>query len=159
MKPCKYNSRHRCESYTNDPHFQRTVPSLSVIDTTWNKLVWKDGGHYFRFWLAYSVLYPHCQASNAFIAALFLLTADAKLLLQALGQIYRNRIAFRAICIRSVTPTSYALFKAAKSLYCKSSEVGIDEVADPMLLDAETFRLIMTAMSICRYGLIVLCRK
>ena len=96
MKPCKYNSRHRCESYTNDPHFQRTVPSLPIIDTTWNKSVWKDGDHHFRFWLAYSVLYPHCQASNAFIAALSLLTADAKLFF------CKNSVNYIAIELRFV---------------------------------------------------------
>ena len=52
-----------------------------------------------------------------------------------------------------MTVSQYALYKTAKSLYNESSEVGIDELADPSLFGLEEFKTAVNAMLISRYGL------
>ena len=53
----------------------------------------------------------------------------------------------------------YALYKIAKSLYTGTAEVGVDELADPELVNTESFHLVINAMLIYRYGLSALSLK
>ena len=48
---------------------------------------------------------------------------------------------------------AYALYKTAKSLYNESSEVSVDEFADPSLFGLDEFKIAVNAMLISRYGL------
>ena len=55
--------------------------------------------------------------------------------------------------LKPLTVSQYALYKTAKSLYNESSEVSIDELADPSLFGLEEFKTAVNAMLISRYGL------
>ena len=55
-----------------------------------------------------------------------------------------------------ISPHDYALFSAAKGLYHGAGRPVAMDLADPDIVDAEAFRIIVNATLIARYGLPVL---
>ena len=133
---------------------------VKIVLGFYDKSFWKDEDHFRRFQIAQAVLgYSRRRNTNAYYAALFLLTSDEDLLRRALDCFSQKSIRFELAKLRDISPKNYALYKVAKSLYTDSAEVGVDEIADPELVDTESFHLVINAMLIYRYGLSALLLK
>ncbi len=133
---------------------------IKIILGFYDKSFWKDEAHFRRFQVAQAILgYYRRRNTNAYYTALFLLTSDEELFRRMLDCFSKKGIRFDLAKLRDISPENYALYKIAKSLYTESAEVGVDELADPELVNTESFHLVVNAMLIYRYGLTALCLK
>ena len=133
---------------------------IRLVLTFYDKSFWKDDEHFRRFQQADAILgFYKSRNTNEYYSALFLLTADHSLFLRFLDCFNRREINFDLAYLKGITPEHYALYKIAKSLYTGTAEVGVDELADPELVNTESFHLVINAMLIYRYGLSALSLK
>lgn len=133
---------------------------IKIVLGFYDKSFWKDEAHFRRFQTAQAVLgYSKRRNTNAYYAALFLLTSDEELFRRVLDCFSTKAIHFERAKLRDMGTRNYALYKVAKSLYTDSAEVGVDEIADPELVDTESFHLVINGMLIYRYGLSALLLK
>ena len=122
------------------PRNRLLAPRLRALVASFPGSLWKDGTHKERMEYAKTRLhYYRRRDTPAFYAALFLLTSSAEL--WKLG---------------GISPHDYALISAAKGLYRGVGGPATMELADPDIVDAEVFRMIVNATLIARYGLPVL---
>ena len=125
-------------------------------------LVWKDQMHYQRFWQLTEMLkdYPY-YSTNPCYCVFFLLTSNEQLMFRLMGCFTPEGLDFGIARLKGLSDVNYALFKIAKSLFTKSAEVSVDELADPVLIGWEAFELTVNAILIERYGLAAfsLCRE
>lgn len=135
-------------------HLQNRLKHLSEYA---DQPLWKDEDHKRRFAHA-QIIYGHFEErdTNAYYAALYLLTVDADLFSRMSKCFTKLRIDFRFTQIPGMNIKQYALYKAAKSLYTQSNDIKADELADPEIYAAETFRLVINAILISRYGKAIL---
>lgn len=120
----------------------------------YNKLFWQNEAHYKRFeWLQAALGYYKKRNTDAFYAALFLISSDKELVIRTMDCFTTKQINFSLANLKGISPERYALYKIAKCLYEDSAEVGVDELADPELVSTESFHLVVNAMLIYRYGL------
>ncbi len=89
---------------------------------------------------------------DAMCAALYLLTADPALWGMAAQAVQPELIDFAAICIRGIGLDGYVLFHSAKDLYKGTNRLSLSELTDPELISDGTFRAVITAFLIRRYG-------
>ena len=115
---------------------------------------WRDDAHRKRFAVAQAIFgFYRKRNTPAYYAALYLLTSDESLFIRTVDCIRKKNIDFQYADIRNMTENQYALFKTAKSLYNESGEVSVDEFADPVLFELDSFRVAVNAMLISRCGL------
>ena len=93
------------------------------------------------------------QKDFALMSALYLLTADRRLL-QAARPLARNGVINPdAIRIKDCNVNIYTLLCAAKDLYLGTKHLTVSDLADPNLIPPKLFALICNAMAIRRFGL------
>jgi len=115
---------------------------------------WRDENHRQRFSVAQAIFGIYRKRNTpAYYAALYLLTSDEALFRRMADCIRKKKIDFQYADVRHMTAGQYALYKTAKSLYNESSEVSVDEFADPTLFGLDEFKIAVNAMLISRYGL------
>ena len=92
------------------------------------------------------------EYAPAYTAAVYLLTADKKLYARVHKCIDcdRNRINFRRISVKGITPYQHALLGAAEDLYNDTVRLNISDLSNTEVINCELFRLIMTAICIKR---------
>ena len=100
--------------------------------------------------------YYRRRDTPAFYAALFLLTSSAELWKRSANCFYRKGFEPAYAVLGGISPHDYALISAAKGLYRGVGGPATMELADPDIVDAEVFRMIVNATLIARYGLPVL---
>mgnify|MGYP006973116494 CR=1 FL=1 len=93
---------------------------------------------------------------DAMCAALYLLSADRLLWEKAEGAVLPEMIRFREIRIQGIDLQEYVLYHVAKDLYQGSGQISLSELTDPELVSSQTFRLVLSAFLIRRYGAAVL---
>ena len=115
---------------------------IRLVLTFYDKSFWKDDDHFRRFQQADAILgFYKSRNTSEYYSALFLLTADHSLFLRFLDCFNRRGINFDLANLKGITPEHYALYKIAKSLYSGTAEVGVDELADPELVNTESFHI------------------
>ena len=87
---------------------------------------------------------------------MFLLTSSAELWKRSANCFYRKGFEPAYAVLGGISPHDYALISAAKGLYRGVGGPATMELADPDIVDAEVFRMIVNATLIARYGLPVL---
>lgn len=87
-----------------------------------------------------------------YLAALFLLTADGRLYSLAERHIYPNRFEIKHLRLSDMTTNSYALYQVAKTIYTGKEHIKLNEIADKNLIDNQTFKAIIHAILIVKYG-------
>ncbi len=115
----------------------------------------RDGGHRERFqcqWRAQA----GAPGKEAMCAAIYLLTADQMLWGMAEGAVHPELIDFSDISIRGIGLDGYVMFHCAKDLYKGTNRLSLSELTDPELISDGTFRTVVTAFLIRRYGAEVL---
>ena len=103
-----------------------------------------------------SGLFPLVNLSEAYAAAVFLLTSDAFLWKQSKDCIDQSSIRFKDIRIHGVDLDGYAIFHTSKDLYQGTNHIAISELSDPELIDDKLLRLIINAFLIRRHGITVI---
>lgn len=89
-------------------------------------------------------------------AALYLLTAHPPLWQAAQPTLTENAVRFQDIQLHGMDVDGYALFHAAKDLYCGTEHISLSELADPEVIGDEVFRLIVDAILIRRCGTVII---
>lgn len=141
-------------AYGREPDHLFLFLALNSPETPQYKKPWLDDSHEFLFTQIIDFYKPpDPNKENAFYAALFLLSTSSALMKRLLYCFSISGIFFERADLRGISYRDYALYKSAKALYLASAEVGVDEAADPILVDNEAFRLIQQAMEIYRIGL------
>ena len=90
------------------------------------------------------------------LAALYLLTADEKVWKCAKDKVRKGRIFFEEIRIGSVSEESYCLYAAAKDIYLGSGNIRLRDLGNRNMMNQTVYSQIMTAVSICRFGIAVI---
>ena len=92
----------------------------------------------------------------AYYAALYLLSSDQDLFDRAYECFLADGIDFSQIQLQGISPQDYTLYSAARSICAGDTRFAIEDMADPEIVGPDTFRLIINAFLIARYGLPVL---
>lgn len=87
------------------------------------------------------------------LSALYLLTADCQLWRLVRHCVMNNAICFEQIRLHETSTSGYALFCAAKDLYCDTKNFTVSDLADADIIPPKIFGLICNAMAIRRFGL------
>lgn len=95
----------------------------------------------------------HKGCSRRFAAALFLLTADTRLWLQAENHVGSHEIDIAAIKPRRLDGMAYVCYMLARDIITGSRTVAVTELADSDLMSPRYFMVIQTAMLIRDYEL------
>lgn len=135
------------------------IPSTSSIRNRLPGLIhsfpgslWADEKHKTRMEVFNNRLgYIKSRNTPSYYAALYLLTSNDALYRRTANCFYHGGIDFSFAVLRGISPHNYALFCAAKGLR-HARGVTESELADPMTIDDEAFRLIMNALLIAKYG-------
>lgn len=113
--------------------------------------IFRDGGHRERFRHQWG-MQGDVPDRDAMCAALYLLTADLMLWGMAAQAVQPELIDFAAVCIRGIGLDGYVLFHSAKDLYKGTNRLSMSELTDPELISDGTFRTVITAFLVRRYG-------
>lgn len=124
-------------------HMVRTFPST----------LWHDPGHERRM-KSVLCLTGHnlMRCTNAYYAALFLLTADIDLYCRTINCFTRTGIRFERAHKRGISILGYDLLGAAKTIFYGTPDLTLEDLANYEIIDTETFRLVATALLILKYG-------
>lgn len=90
------------------------------------------------------------------LAALYLLTADEKVWNCAKDKVRKGRIFFDEIRLGSASEESYCLYAAAKDIYLGSGNIRLRDLGNRNMMNQTVYSQIMTAVSICRFGIAVI---
>ena len=104
------------------------------------------------------LLRPYKQGRDtpSYYAAVYLLTSDQDLLDRSFDCFQPDGIDFSRIQLQGISTHGYTLYNAARSIYAGNTMLSIEDMADPEIVAPYTFRLIINAFLIARYGLPVL---
>lgn len=117
-------------------------------------MFFRNAEHHRRFQsLRKSGLFPLLNFSEAYAAAVFLLTSDAFLWKQSKDFIDQSSIRFKDIGIHGVDLDGYAIFHTARGLYHGTDQITISELSDPELINDKLLRLIINAFLLRRHGI------
>lgn len=105
-------------------------------------------GRFDRLWERYD----WAADEDAMCAAVYLLSADPFLWGRSFPAVDLDLIRFHEIRIHGVDLDGYVLFHTAKDLYKGTCHISLSELIDPELVSEDTFRLVISAFLIRRYG-------
>lgn len=138
------------ETFVEQVPLRRRIKLVSACSHSF----WKDEDHQKRFAVAQAIFGIYRKRNTpAYYAVLYLLTSDDSLFKRTADCIRKKKIDFQFADVRHMSAGQYALYKTAKSLYNETSEVSVDEFADPSLFGFDEFKIAINAMLISRYGL------
>lgn len=89
----------------------------------------------------------------AMLCALYLLTADCRLWSRVRQNVHASDIQFAEMRTGDISPEAYALFAAAKDLYCGTRHITIRDLADKEIISPQLFGILCEAMTLRRYGI------
>jgi hypothetical protein len=93
------------------------------------------------------------------LSAVYLLTADRKLWIQAQRHIGKNRINFDQIKPFDCSEYGYPIYCAAKDVYLNTKHFTLHDLADHRLIPNDLFELLYTALIIKRKGINALAKS
>lgn len=96
------------------------------------------------------------KTNNAFVSAVYLMTADIFLWKQVCMKVGLKEISFDKIRLRKSTSETYALYCAVKDLYIGSEHFSMYDLTDDEIVPNKVFELICNAVAIRRFGIGVL---
>lgn len=90
--------------------------------------------------------------TNAFLAAMYLMTANEDIYQRTCRCFTRNGLFLDRADKRGISIENYTLLGAAKTIYLGTSDLTAEDMADDEIVNAENFRLIVNACIINRFG-------
>jgi len=115
---------------------------------------WNDRYHYNRFEALCSMTtIRRCENNNPLYAALYLLSANEEIFKRSMSCFSTKRVDLANIQLGGISPESYGIAQAAKTLLNRETKITVEDLQDGEIVDTDTFRLIINALLIARYGL------
>lgn len=90
--------------------------------------------------------------SPAYLAALFLLTADDKLWCAAKDHIYLDSFDFKKMHLSGINTDGYAIYQMARTIHLAKEYIKLDEISDKQLIGGQAFKVIINSILIAKYG-------
>ena len=116
-------------------------------------MIFRDGLHRQAF---HEAAKKQEEKNYELLAALYLLTADEKVWNCAKDKVRKGQIFFEGIWLGSVSEESYCLYAAAKDIYLGSGNIRLRDLGKRNMMNQTVYSQIMTAVSICRFGIAVI---
>lgn len=92
------------------------------------------------------------KIDNQFLATLFLLTANHELWEWSSPHMYLTKVDFKSIHLKGIDTNRYAIYQTAKTISTGKEFIKLNEIADESLIDKKTFRVIIHAILVAKYG-------
>ncbi len=109
--------------------------------------------HRFRFCKVCRIQNISIENRNPiYIAVLFLLTADDRLWDSTKDKIYLDSFDFKRMNLNGINTDGYALYQTARTILLGKEYIRMDEIADEYLIGDNTFKVIINAILISKYG-------
>lgn len=139
------------------PGHSKLTPRLNSLIRGFPGSLWTENQHQVRM-EHIQLLRPFKRERDtpSYYAALYLLSSDQDLFDRAFECFQTGGIDFGRMQLQGISPRGYTLYSAARSIYAGDAHLAIEDMADPEIVDPYTFRLIINAFLIARYGLPVL---
>ena len=132
-------------------------PRLHLLVAQFPGTLWNGPKHKERMDALIAALgYRRKRDTPQFFAAMYLLTSDKDLYERSYPCFQKSGIRFKEMRLQDISTPNYVLYVAAKSIYAGEGTITLEDLADPEIVDAYTFRLIIHACLIARYGRAVL---
>lgn len=126
---------------------------LAYLTSTFPGTMWSDGGHERRMnAVSYYAGHNRKRDTNEYFAALYLLSADRDLYRRTMSCHNRSTIRFEKAHRRGISTRGYTLLGAAKTIYLGTNDLTPEDLTNTEIIDTDTFRLIINALLIVRYG-------
>ena len=126
---------------------------LKLLSNSFNGELFLNSNHKKRF---YQVHYKQgvgvWDRSPSYLAVLFLLTTDEVLWNISKHAVRLNGFDFSNVHLRQISTAGYALYQMAKTIWVGKEYIRISEIADEDLIDEKTFKKIINASLIAKYG-------
>lgn len=90
---------------------------------------------------------------STYYAAMYLLTTSEEIYRRTANCFFGKGVEFDFAVLNQISMHNYSLYSAAQTIYCKSSNVTVEDMADPTIIDDEAFQLIINAILIAKYGI------
>ena len=121
------------------------------------KIKFKSSFHRKAFvkYISENISNPYC-CRREYIAALFLLSADKLLWKRACRDYIAYSMKFDDLDLKGISIEGYALFMAAKGIYCDGADISLNELCDVNLIDDSTVLTIFAGVMLVRNGVRVL---
>lgn len=114
---------------------------------------WIDDRHQNRMaWFNHQLGYNPSRNTPPYYAALYLLTSSEELHRRTANCFYRKGLAFEYAILKGISLHDYALYSAACDLNTGTVRMTEEDLADRNMVDDLTFRLIINAILIAKYG-------
>ena len=129
---------------------------LLTKDTEKTEMFFCSADHRNRFIKLKKQEVVHSGTTTSFAAALYLLTASSYLWHEIRPAVFGGRIDFKSFELGKLANgdwQNYTLYKMAKEIYTGNIEIAFSELCDKKIVGDKSFRLIINAFLICRYGL------
>lgn len=119
--------------------------------------MWLNDSHKNRMdYMNYQLGYIRKRNTPRYYAAMFLLTANDLLCRRSSNCFYHGGIEFDYATLKGIGTQNYTLFQAARGIYSDATGITPADLADPEVVDDETFRLIINGILIAKFGLCAL---
>lgn len=136
------------------------VPQFCVYRARAERLIrgyegslWMNKKHKNRMqWFNHQLGYVPGRNTNAYYAAMYLLTSNDELHKRTSNCFYSQGVELSYAVLRDISPHNYALFCGASEIYCGRRCVTPSEMADPEIVDDDVFRLLINAKLIAQFG-------
>ena len=92
------------------------------------------------------------ERTPCYLAVIFLLTADEVLWNISEHSVCLNGFDFSNMHLRQISTEGYALYQTSKTIWSGKEYIRISEIADRELIDDTTFKIIINASLIAKYG-------
>ena len=145
----------RCgETVTDSFHTVAAVRQrLGYMLNAFPGTLWRDSGHEGRMEsVCFLSDFDRRYGENEYYAAVYLLTSGIDLYRRTVGCYTPTGIRFDRARRRGISIRDYDLLGASKTIYYGTPDLTLDDLSSYEIIDAETFRLIVNALLIVRYG-------
>ena len=135
------------------PHERRLFQRLNLLIKHYPGSLWSNEQHERRMQYQCAVQGYRRRDTNAYYAAMYLLTSNDDIYRRTANCFCKDGIEFGYAVLKNTSPHNYALFMAARDLCDKTEAVTMADLAEPEVIDPEALRLIVNATLLARYGL------
>ena len=132
------------------------APRLAALVRLFPGTMWGDRRHKPRLEAFNRQGFRRQRDTPAYYAALYLLTANEDIFRRTANCFLKGGLEFAYALLRGIAPHDYTLFVAARDLFTGADGLTFTDLADPGVVDAVAFRLVVNALLVVRYGPVIL---
>ena len=134
-------------------HNRSLHPRLGQLIRQFPGSLWEDEAHRKRMDWQRTVLGIRPKRDTPqFLAAMYLITATETLYARAANCLCKSGLDFRYARLPEISGQDFTLFSAARAIYERAGGISMADMADRELIGDDSFRIIVNALLIARYG-------